>query len=317
MLRRMKRAAWLLLLAACSTEKPAAPKACCEQPKIPAGVTPFTVVGDDVTGPSDGEKVVLQVGLGQPAKREQLYPVLQTLYRHAMTRHSLEPISVTANVYATEAAARSGGDGWLGRLVRGQGDVGPKCENKVPYDFPEQVGRAFAAATGRADEEDPNDTCHLAEKKKVARIDDKFTHKPAYKVDAARGAVEITFPYLELGRDEYIKDLRFNSAMRDWTEYVTSFFRKVEGLKELTFVGVHEDQPVVKITTTRAQFDSSLAGVQETVAAHSAITFATLGMHKKDDKGASKEQEAFHNKTYKTALAALPKNQVSISPKLK
>jgi hypothetical protein len=40
-------------------------------------------------------------------------------------------------------------------------------------------------------------------------------------------------------------------------------------------------------------------------------------MHKKDDKGASKEQETFHSKTYKTALAALPKNQVSISPKLK
>lgn len=317
----MKRAVALvlppLLAFACSTDKPAAPKTCCDQPQIPAGVASFTVTGDDVQGPSDGEKVTMQAALRQPVKRDQVYPVLHTLYRHVMTRHALEPIALTASVYADEAAARAGGDNWLARVVRQQGDGGPRCENKVAYDFPEQVGRAFAAATGHAEEEDANDTCHLAEKKKVARIDDKFTHKPAYKVDTARQAVEITFPYLELGRDEYVKDLKFNSAMRDFTEYMTSFFRKVDGLKELTFVGVHDEQPVVRVTVTRAQFDGQMASLQETVAAHSAITFATLGMHKKDDKGAAKEQDAFHSKTYKTALAALPKNQVSISPRLK
>jgi hypothetical protein len=55
-----------------------------------------------------------------------------------------------ANLYASETAARGGGDGGLvGRIVREQGEAGPKCENKIPYDFSEQVGRAFAATVGR------------------------------------------------------------------------------------------------------------------------------------------------------------------------
>ena len=307
-----------LSAAACSTEKSEAPKACCEQPKIPAGVTPFVVVGDDVTGPSDGQKVIIRVGVSQPIKRDQVYPVLQTLYRHAMTRTTFEPIQFVANLYASESAAKTGGEGGLmARIVREQSDHGPKCENKIPYDFAEQAARAFAATVGRTEEEDLNDTCRLAEKKVVARVDDKFTHKPSYKVDAARMAVEITYPYLELGKDEYVKDLRFNSAMRDWIEHAQSFFGKVDGLKELTFVGLQNDQPVVKITVTKEQFNGQLASLQEEIAAHSAVTFASLGMHTTNDKGAAKEQSTFQSKTYKTALGALPKNQVFVSPKLK
>jgi hypothetical protein len=303
---------------ACSGSKTEAPKGCCDQVKIPAGVTPFVVVGDDVSGPSDGQKVIMRVGVSQPIKRDQVFPILHTLYRHAMTRSAFEPIQVVANVYASETAARAGGDGaLLGRIVREQSDIGPKCEVKIPYDLGEQAARAFASTVGRGEEEDSNDTCHLTEKKVVARIDDKFTHKPSFKFDPARAAVEVTYPYLDLGRDEYVKDLKYSSALRDWIEHAQVFFGKVEGLKELTFVGVQNDQPVVKITTTRPQFESQLASLQEEIAAHSAVTFASLGLHKKDDKGAAKEQSTFQNKTYKTALAQLPKNQVFVSPKLK
>jgi hypothetical protein len=308
----------LALGGACSTEKSEAPKACCEQPKIPAGVTPFVVVGDEVSGPSDGQRVIMRVGVSQPLKRDQVFPVLHTLYRHAMTRNVFEPIQFVANVYASETAARSGGDsGLVARVAREQGEQGPKCENKIPYDLTEQVARAFDATVGRPHEEDSNDSCQLNEKKVAARVDDKFTHKSSYKVDASRSAVEVTYPYLELGKDEYVKDLKYTSVMRDWNEHMQSFFGKVQGLKELTFVGVQNDQPVVRITVTRQQFDGQLASLQEEIAAHSAVTFASLGMHKKDDKGAAKEQSTFQSKTYKTALAALPKNQVFVSPKLK
>jgi hypothetical protein len=307
------------LLSSCSTESAPPPKACCEQPKIPSNVTPFVVVADDVTGPSDGERVIMRVGLSSPIKRDQVYPVLHTLYRHAMKRTSFEPIHFVATVYASESAAKTGGDSnVVARIVREQSDIAPKCENKVTYDLAEQVARAFASETGRGeDADDSNDTCHLAEKKVVAHLDDKFTHKPSYKLDAARQAVEITYPYLEMGKDEYVANLKFNSAMRDWIAHITGLFRKAEPLKEVTFVGVHDDKPVVKITVTRGQFESSLASLQEDVAAHAAITFASLGLHKKDDKGAEKEQAAFHSKTYKSALAMLPKNQVFVSPKLK
>jgi hypothetical protein len=302
----------------CPTEKPPAPKACCEQPSIPAGVTPFVVVADDTQGPSDGEKVKMDVGLARPAKRDEIYPVLQTLYVHAMKRRVFEPIQFTANVYATESAARNGGEqGLVAKIVRDQADLAPRCENKVAYDFPEQVARAFAALSGHPQEEDEKDTCHIGEKKKVTAVSDAFTHRASYKLDANRKSVELTYPYLELGKDEYVKDLKFNSAMRDWIDTATTFFRKVDGLAELTFIGLSGDKPVVKITTTRADFERTLGNLQETIASHANVTFASLGMHTKDEKGAAKEQDAFQKKTYKEALALLPRNQVSVSAKLK
>ena len=57
--------------------------------------------------------------------------------------------------------------------------------------------------------------------------------------------------------------------------------------------------------------------MQETIASYSAITFAKLGLHKTDDKGARKDQEQHKTKTYKAALSFLPKDQVMVSPKLK
>jgi hypothetical protein len=179
------------------------------------------------------------------------------------------------------------------------------------------VARAFAATTGRPEEEDPKDSCHLGEKKVVARVDDKFTHKPSYKLDLARHAMELTYPYLEMGKDEYLEKLKLTSAMRDWVEEVNVFFRRVDQLAELTFIGVSDDQPVVKITVTRPQYETLLSGLQETVASHANVTFANLGMHRKDDKGAAKEQDTFQAQTYKATLAKLPKDQVFVSPKLK
>jgi hypothetical protein len=308
-------------MAGCSPKPTAKP--CCDQPKLPAGVTPFVVVADDATGSSDEARVIMAAGLSRPAKRDQIYPVLKTLYVHAMNRGPFEPLHFVATVYATESAARTGGDqGVVGRVTREQSDRAPKCENLVRYDFEEQVAHAFATATGRPPEEDPLDTCHIAEKKVVARADDAFTHRPTYKLDAARHALELTYPYLEMGKDEYLEKLRFTSAMRDWVEELNVFFGKVEELAEVTFIGVGQvagkpaPEPVVKITVTRQQFQS-LSGLQDEIASHANVTFASLGLHRKDDKGAEKEQDAFQGKTYRAALARLPKNQVFVSPKLK
>jgi hypothetical protein len=59
----------------------------------------------------------------------------------------------------------------------------------------------------RAEPENLEDTCHLEVKKKVERFDDKFTHKPTMNVDAANKSVEVTYPYLETGKDEYVATL--------------------------------------------------------------------------------------------------------------
>lgn len=306
------------LAAACETKKDGgtAPKACCDQPKIPAGVPAFTVVRDEVSGPSDGQDVKLHVALKQKTKRDDIYPALQFLYRYAMTRNTFEPSTFAGAFYATEGEAQTGGN-VLAKIWRERGDKGPKCENAIKLDFPEEVQKAFDHSLNRGTPEDSNDSCRLAPVKKVERFDDKFTHKTTMKMDEPRKAVEVTYHYLETGKDEYVPKLSFNSAMTYWAEFLTAMFNKSPQLKEVTYVGVWNEQPVLKISTTREQFDAKLSTVQETIASYAAITFAKLGMHKTDDKGALKDQEQHKAKTYKTALSMLNKDQVFVSPKLK
>ena len=309
----------MLLFPGCE-QKAAGPKPCCDQPDIPAGVAKFTIVADDVSGPGDGLKVVMRAALTQSAKRDQIYGPLKVLYAYAMKRSPLEPIHVEGWLYANESAAKDGGEAnVIAKVIRLQSDQAPRCENRVKYDFPEQAERAYIWSTRGEQElqEDLNDTCHIAVKKKVARYDEKFTHKTSYTLDQARAAIELTYPFLEMGKDEYVAELKLNSAMGTWAEFMTSMFSKVDGLKELTFNGVYKDEPALKIRVTREQFDNILARLQEQIASHAAFTFQVIGMGKKSSEAAEKEQEKFKAKSYKAALDKLPKDQVMISPKLK
>jgi hypothetical protein len=306
----------LSLVASCNTEKAAGPRTCCDQPKIPAGVPAFSVIKDDISGPTDGQIVKIRVALKQKTKRDDIYAALQFLYRYAMTRETFQPTNFTGEFFTSEGEAQSGSNP-AAKIWREQTDQGPKCENNIPLEFPEQVDKAFSYSMNRAVPEDLTDTCHLNDKKKQARIDDKFTHKPTYKVDPARQAVVVTYPYLESGKDEYVKTVSFNNAMTYWAEFTSTMFSKAPDLKELTYTGTLNDEPVMKITVTRQEYDSKLSTVQETIASYAAITFAKLGLHKTDDKGALKEQEQQKTKTYKAALSFLPKDRVFVSPKLK
>jgi hypothetical protein len=310
----------LLLLttcAGCASEKTPAAAPCCEQPKIPAGVPGFKIVTDEGTGPSDGRKVILRVALNSPVKRDEVYPVLHTLYRHAMQRTPFEPIQFSAEVYANESAARDGGDvQMLARISRSQSQSGPQCENRIAYNFSEQVARAFDASMGRLPQQDLDDTCRLGTPKSVTRVDEGFKHKASYKVDEATRSVVITYPYLEMGKDQYVDKIKLSSSLGDWIDLTSSLFRKVPDLAALTFSGVHDDNEVVRISMSRKQFDEDFSGLQESIAAHAAVTFQSIGTGRSSDKAAEKEQETFKVKTYKEALSLLPKNQVNISPKL-
>ena len=93
-------------------------------------------------------------------------------------------------------------------------------------------------------------------------------------------------------------------------------FGKAPDLDRITYIGLLNEEPVMKITVTRQEFDSKLSTVQETIASYAAIIFAKLGLHKTDDKGAKAEQESHNAQIYKQALAFLPKDRVMISPKL-
>jgi hypothetical protein len=233
-----------------------------------------------------------------------------------MTRNPTEPRNFVGEFYASDADAAAG-NGQVAKVFRQQADKGPKCENAIRLELPEQVERAFAHSLNRGDVEDLEDTCHLNEKKKVARFDDKFTHKPTYTVDLGGKSVEVRYPYIETGKDEYVKTLSFNAAMTYWAEFMSTMFEKAPELQQINYLGMLDEQPVLKIAVTRQEYDSKLTTVQETIASFAAITFAKIGLHKLTDKAAQKEQEAHKSKTYTNALSFLPKDHVFISPRLK
>lgn len=309
--------AGLAALSACESGKKG-PQGCCRQPVIAPGVAEFVIVADDVSGTSDAQTVKMKAGFKTHQKRDQMYGALQNLYRFAMKRDSFEPVTYTGELYQSEADARSG-SGLAAKITKEQADPAPRCEIVTRLDLPEQVKAAFDWSMGLGVEEDLSDTCHLAklsEKKKAPRFDEKFKLKPTFKLDPGAKAVEVTYPYTEMGKDEYLTNLTFNNAMTYWAEFTTTMFKKSDDLQQVTYSGVMNDESVLRITVTRAEFDKNFSNVQETIAAHSAITFASLGLHKTDDKGALAEQESFKTKVYLAALSSLAKDRYTVSPKL-
>ena len=96
----------LLAAPACKNEMEG-PKPCCAQPDIPPGVAKFTVVADDITGPSDGQKVVVGLAMLQATKRDQMYSPVKDSVRLRHEAHGLRAVHF---------------EGWLLRLrVRCQG----------------------------------------------------------------------------------------------------------------------------------------------------------------------------------------------------
>ena len=107
---------------ACEKKPAEGPEACCAQPDIPRGVAKFSVVADEVSGPSDGQKVIVRAAMLEPAKREQMYGPMKVLYAYAMKRTAFEPTHFEGWFYASESAAKAGGDGGLLAKDRARAD---------------------------------------------------------------------------------------------------------------------------------------------------------------------------------------------------
>jgi hypothetical protein len=92
-----------------------------------------------------------------------------------------------------------------------------------------------------------------------------------------------------MGKDQYVEKLKLSSALGDWIDLTSSLFRKVPDLAAVTFSGLHNDNEVVRISMSRKQFDEDFSGLQESIAAHAAVTFQSLGTGRSSDKAAEKE----------------------------
>ena len=243
-------------------------------------MAPFTIVADEVTGPSDGQKVILRVALGEPTKRDEIYPVLHTLYRHAMKRGPFEPIHFIADVYPSEATAKAAGDTqMLARISRAAVPAGaPSVTTGSATTSPSRSsGPSTPAWAGARGEHRRHLPAGPAEGEAAVRRRLQAQAQLQARRRASK-AVEVTYPYLEMGKDEYVARAEADlGAGRTGSSIVTTPVSQGARPESGHLHGPARGRRGPAHRLTRQQFDSDFAGLQETIAAHAAVTFQSLG----------------------------------------
>jgi hypothetical protein len=262
--------------------------------KVPEGLPSFKVVKDEVS--PDKERVLANLALTGPAEREQLDALLKDLYRQAMTRIGSEPSTVEIYIYANEDRARAAApDTWAAECVKHQSDKGPKFENKVPLSFPKAVAAAINGDTF------------------VGKL------RPKVEVDEAKHHVTLTMPYVEQGKDQWVSELSYNTALVTFVDYTQRLYQNVTEMDGLTFIGVWKDEPVVRINlASKENYNTlDLYALGERIGGKQGKAFAEAQLTKKSDAQIDKEKKAAERKEYQSALNKLPKGSVSIASSLK
>jgi hypothetical protein len=283
----------VVCLAACESSQPPAPAAPVGE-TVSAKDSPiaYKVLADTV----DKAKNTIEqhILVAEQPKHDDLQKLLEYLYRHLMTRDQPEPAAVEAYVYSSEAQYRTPPRSPIGSMVKKSGDIGPTFDNKVPLEFWQQVAQAL-----------PDSDKGMKLAKKVDR-------------DDAAKTVTITQPYTEPGKDAWAEQLSFNMAMNVFTDTAQAMFEKVPELNALTFIGRWKDEDVVKISVDRATYQKlNLADIEEQIGQLHGRAFLELASGKSNDAKAAKENSQRLAGVYKKMLAAIPKGQTTVSPKLK
>jgi hypothetical protein len=258
-----------------------------------AGMPAFKVVKDEMS--PDRERVTLRLALAGPTERDSLDALLKDVYRQAMTRLGIEPAVVEIYVYANEKRVSAAPDAFVASCIKRQADKGPNIENKVPLSFPKAVTAALKGDTFVG------------------------TLQPKVEIDEAHHHVTLNIPFTEQGQDTWAKELTFNTAMVTFMDYAQRLYQNIPDMDGLSFVGVWKDQPVLRIQLANKEDYNKLDlyALGERIGGKQGKAFAEAQLTHKSDKQIDKEKKAAEKKEYQTALAKLPKAQVTVASSLK
>ncbi len=154
-------------LSSCQTEKAAAPKTCCDQPKTPPGVPAFTVINDEVSGPQR------RAEREDPRRAEAEDQARRHLPGAAVPLSLRDDPQIVRAGHLRRRVLHQRGRGAGRRQPGGQDLARARRQGpEVREHHPARVPRAGAEGVRlqlepRASPRISNDTCHLNEKKKI------------------------------------------------------------------------------------------------------------------------------------------------------
>jgi hypothetical protein len=284
----------LILALGCSTSsepppQPAGPVA--ETASAKDSPMAYKVLADEVN--KNANTVDYHLIIAPTAKHDDVDGLLKYLYRHLMTRTETQPAGLAAYVYTDESQYKTPPRSPIASVIQKPGDVGPTFENKVPLEFWQQVDQAL-----------PHSDKAWKLAKKIERNDQNQT-------------LTLTQPYTEPGEDKWSEKLSFNQAMTEFTDETKELFEKVPELRAMNFIGTWKDQPVVKISLDRAQYQSlKLADLEESIGQLHGRAFLELSTGHGTDASVAKANAQRMAAVYKKMLGQL-KGHAWVSPTLK
>jgi hypothetical protein len=251
----------------------------------------YKVLADTVN--QQANTVDYHIIIAAGTKHDDVEGLLKYLYRHLMTRTETQPAGLAAFVYNDEAQYKTPPRSPVASVVQKSGDIGPTFENKVPLEFWQQIDQAL-----------PHSDKGWKLEKKIDRDDKSF-------------GLTLTQPFTETGEDKWAEKLSFNQAMTEFTDETKELFEKVPELRTLNFVGTWKDQPVVKISLDRAQYQSlKLADLEESIGQLHGRAFLELSTGHGTDASVAKANAQRMAAVYKKMLGQL-KGHAWVSPTLK
>ena len=227
-------------------------------------------------------------------KHDDMDKLLVFLYRHLMTRHEDPPSGAAGYVYGTLEAFKTPPRTPLGSFIKHPSDLGATYENKVPFEFWQEIERALGE-----------------------RHDQGWKLAMKVERDDAKKSLKLLVPYTEPGIDRWADKLSFNQAIQVFTDLAQALFNNVRELSTLTFSGVWKDKEILHVELTRDDFSAlKLNELDDRIGQHHGRAFLELAGGKGSDDKVAKGIATRVAKEYRAMLTQL-KGKATVASVLK
>ncbi len=227
-----------LTLALTACKKPVKERLYFDDLVASAGAGKVTVVEDISANPPGGGEITVRAVVPADIDRDELDTLMKSFYRQVKDRRGFQggggkPQKFDLRFYTDPSQAKAGGDGWLGKAAANSRSEEPIYENKQKAPLLKWATEALGKM--------PQYTGELQAK---------------ITADPEKMAVELTLPFVEMdGSGKYVEKLSYERFTSDWSSLTHEIFSRIEGLQKFTFIGLHNDAQVAKVTMTRLQFE--------------------------------------------------------------
>jgi hypothetical protein len=262
--------------------------------KAPLG-TKIEVVSDISLNPATGGAVTVIAVVEPDIDRDDLDRLLQTFWLQVSARSGFQSGTadqIDVRFYDSTPKAKAGGTNWLCQAVRVSRLEKPTFINRQRLPLLKWARKAMGKL--------PQYTGAL---------------QPELLADPVALHLELKLPFVsDDGSGSYVETLSYTKATTNFTSYAGVFFGKIEQLKKFTFVGVHNDEPVIRIWLTRDQFEQlNLRQVEESLGKFQGAFIEQLMSRPQDANMVEKKVEERRRKLYRETFSRLPEGQVELA----